>query len=86
MKPRLTLICVSFFLALSSSNATIPSRYARQSAEWLRSEEGRRIADNVVTWQSSHGSWPKNRDTASLPFEGESDDLNGTFDNGATTA
>ena len=85
MKPRLTLICISVLLALSSANATVPSRYAKQSAEWLRSEVGRRIADNVLTWQSLHGSWPKNRDTASVPFEGKSNDLDGTFDNGATT-
>ena len=85
MKPRLTLICVSFLLAMSSANATVPSQYARQSAEWLRSEQGRRIADNVVTWQSPHGSWPKNRDTASRPYEGKKDKLNGTFDNSATT-
>ncbi|MFH1718427.1 MAG: pectate lyase [Planctomycetota bacterium] len=85
MKPKLTVICVSFFMVLSVVEARISSRYTRQSAEWLQSEEGRRIADNVLTWQSPHGSWPKNQDTASLPFEGKSDDLDGTFDNGATT-
>ena len=85
MKPKLTVICVLFFLSLSSSNAIVPSQYAKQSAEWLRSSEGRRIADNVLTWQTPHGSWPKNRDTASEPFDGKSDDLHGTFDNGATT-
>lgn len=85
MKLKLTVICVSFLLSLSSSDAKVPSRYAKQSAEWFRSVEGRRIADNVLTWQTPHGNWPKGRDTASRPFEGESDDLHGTFDNGATT-
>ena len=85
MKPRLTMICVSLSLALPVVEATIPSKYTRQSAEWFRTEEGRRIAGNVLTWQTPHGSWPKNRDTASLPFEGKSNDLDGTFDNGATT-
>ncbi len=85
MKPRIILICISLPVALSSANATVPSRYAKQSAEWLRSEQGRRIADNVLTWQTPHGSWPKNRDTASVPFEGKSKDIDGTFDNGATT-
>jgi len=86
MMQKLTIISVSLLLLpLSSSIATVPSRYAKQSVEWLRSQEGRRIADNILTWQTQHGSWPKNRDTASLPFEGESDDLDGTFDNGATT-
>ncbi|MHC4070952.1 MAG: pectate lyase [Planctomycetota bacterium] len=85
MKPKLTMICVSLSLALPVVEATIPSKYTRHSADWFQSEEGRRIADNALSWQAPHGNWPKNRDTASLPFEGESDDLNGTFDNGATT-
>ena len=85
MKRQLTFICVSLLLFLSSSDARVPSQYAKQSAQWLRSSEGRRIADNVLTWQTPHGSWPKNRDTASEPFDGNIDDLHGTFDNGATT-
>ena len=84
MKLQLTVICVLCLLLLSSSDATVPSQYAKQSTEWFQSEEGRRIADNVLTWQTQHGSWPKNRDTASEPFDGKSDDLHGTFDNSAT--
>ena len=84
MRLQLTIICASCFLLLSSSDATVPSRYVKQSAEWFQSEEGHRIADNVLTWQTRHGSWPKNRDTASEPFDGNVDDLHGTFDNSAT--
>ncbi len=84
MKLRVTVIYILLLLLLSSSDATVPSRYAKQSVEWFQSAEGRRIADNVLTWQTPHGSWPKNRDTASEPFDGKSDDLHGTFDNGAT--
>ena len=84
MKLQLTVTCVLCLLLLSSSDATVPSQYAKQSAEWFQSEEGRRIADNVLTWQTPHGSWPKNRDTASKPFDGKSEDLHGTFDNSAT--
>ena len=85
MKLQLTVFCVLCFLLLSVSDATVPSQYAKQSTEWFQGEEGRRIADNVLTWQTPHGSWPKNRDTASEPFDGKSDDLRGTFDNSATT-
>ena len=85
MKLRLTIVYVLLLLLLSSSDATVPSQYARQSVEWFQSEEGRRIADNVLTWQTPHGGWPKNRDTASEPFDGKSEDLRATFDNGATT-
>jgi len=85
MKLKLTAICVSFFLALPVVEARISSKYTRQSTEWFQSEEGRRIADNVISWQSPYGSWPKNGDTASRPYEGKKDKLEGTFDNGATT-
>lgn len=84
MKLQLTIICFSLLLLISYSNATVPSQYAKQSSEWFQSEEGRRIVHNVLTWQSIHGSWPKNKDTASKPFDGKRDDLRGTFDNGAT--
>jgi pectate lyase len=70
---------------LSSADAAVPSQYAKRSAEWLASDEGRRIADNVVSWQSPHGSWPKNGDTASQPYAGQPENISGTFDNGATT-
>ncbi len=85
MKRRLTTLYVLLLLLLSSSDATVPSRYTKQSVEWFQSAEGRRIADNVLTWQTPHGGWPKNRDTASEPFDGKSEDLHATFDNGATT-
>ena len=84
MKLRLTTVYVLLLLLVSSSEATVPSRYAKQSIEWFQSEEGRRIADNVLTWQTPHGGWPKIRDTASEPFDGKSEDLHATFDNGAT--
>ena len=85
MKLRLTTIYVLLLLLLSSSDATVPSRYTKQSVEWFQSAEGRRIADNVLTWQTPHGGWPKIRDTASEPFDGKREDLHATFDNGATT-
>lgn len=85
MKLQLTPLYVLLFLFLSSSEAIVPSQYAKQSVEWFQSEEGRRIADHILTWQTPHGGWPKNRDTASEPFDGKSEDLHATFDNGATT-
>ena len=84
MQLRLITTYVLLLLFLSSSDANVPSRYAKQSVEWFQSEEGRRIADNVLTWQTSDGGWPKTRDTASEPFDGNSEDLHATFDNGAT--
>ena len=59
MKLRLTTVYVLLLLLLSFSEATVPSQYAKQSVEWFQSEEGRRIADNVLTWQTPHGGWPQ---------------------------
>ena len=84
MKLQLSATFVLCLTLLLSSKANVPSRYAKQSLEWFDSEEGRRIADNVLTWQTPHGGWPKVRDTASKPFDGKSQDLHATFDNGAT--
>lgn len=85
MNPKLILLGASFLLALPGAEATIPSKHRNKPADWFQSEEGRRIADNVLTWQSPHGSWPKNGDTASRAYNGEKEELRGTFDNGATT-
>jgi pectate lyase len=57
----------------------------KQPEDWFRSAEGRRISTNILSWQSPHGSWPKNKNTASAPYTGDPARLQGTFDNGATT-
>ena len=41
---------------------------------------------NVFSHQSTAGSWPKNTDTGKEPYTGDRAKLQGTFDNGATTA
>jgi PelA/Pel-15E family pectate lyase len=74
-------ICLS---VLTTLTAGVSSQYQTRPAEWFGSEEGRRVAENILTWQSPHGSWPKNCDTATEPYEGDKDKLQGTFDNRAT--
>jgi len=61
------------------------SKFAQKPDEWHRSEEGRRIAANILSHQSVEGSWPKNIDTAAQPYTSDLAKLQGTFDNGATT-
>lgn len=56
-----------------------------QTDEWFRSDVGRRAIENVLSWQSEAGDWPKNTDPKKSPFAGERSKLKGTFDNGATT-
>ena len=59
--------------------------YLNKPEEWFGSEEGRRITDNILSYQSEQGSWPKNIDTTSTPYTGDRAKLSGTFDNDATT-
>lgn len=87
MKRQLGL-CVMLFCCLFGSMQAARfswERYARRSDDWFRSAEGRRIADNILSFQGPYGSWPKNIDTARERFSEERDDLEWTFDNGATT-
>ncbi|NLH17463.1 MAG: pectate lyase, partial [Phycisphaerae bacterium] len=59
--------------------------YLKKSDDWFASADGRRVADNILTWQTNEGIWPKNTDTTSKPYAGRIEKLEGIFDNGATT-
>jgi PelA/Pel-15E family pectate lyase len=61
-------------------------RYLAQPDSWFRSVEGRQVVANVLSFQSSLGSWPKNIDDTSAAFTGDPSTLKGTFDNSATTS
>ena len=58
--------------------------HLKNTDEWFRSDEAKRIAENILSWQSPEGGWPKNTNTT-VPFTGDRAKLKGTFDNGATT-
>jgi len=58
--------------------------FADQPDNWFRGAEGRRITTNILSWQSSQGSWPKNTDTTARPSTNDAQTVRGTFDNGAT--
>lgn len=58
---------------------------AAKSDDWYRSEEGHRVAANILSFQSPDGSWPKNTNTTQALYTGDRSKLHGTFDNGATT-
>src|SRR6185436_12657807 len=72
-------------LSVDAFAASRAREFAAKPDEWFRSEEGKRIASNILSHQSTEGSWPKNTDTTSKPFAGDAQKLQGTFDNGATT-
>jgi PelA/Pel-15E family pectate lyase len=58
--------------------------YAAKSDDWYRSALGRRVMENVLSYQSDRGDWPKNLDTSKVFYDGDRKKLQGTFDNGAT--
>ncbi|WP_422931458.1 pectate lyase [Singulisphaera sp. PoT] len=60
------------------------SQFAEKPEDWYRGPEGRRIAANILSYQTAAGDWPKNTDTSAKTFEGDPAKLHGTFDNGAS--
>src|SRR5688572_4947142 len=70
------------FVAIA--HASPVAQHVNKADDWFRSDEARRIAANILSWQSPRGDWPKNSNTT-VPFTGDRAKLTGTFDNGATT-
>ena len=58
--------------------------YMRKPDDWFRGVEGRSRIENILSNQSSLGSWPKNFDTSDELYRGDRSKIAGTFDNGAT--
>jgi PelA/Pel-15E family pectate lyase len=62
-----------------------------QPTDWYGTAEAKRIADNVLLYQSDNGGWPKNVEMARVLFDDDKDHLlatrneaETTIDNGAT--
>jgi PelA/Pel-15E family pectate lyase len=76
-------------LVLTAGGLTVANasalEHAKESDDWFRSAEGRRLVETVITWQTPRGNWPKSIDTTLKVFTGNASGLTGTFDNGATT-
>src|SRR5688572_29631231 len=81
------LCCLTFLIAcavLASVAHGAAKDHLRKNDDWFRSAEGRKAADNVLSWQSPRGDWPKSIDTAGAKHDGDRSKLKGTFDNRAT--
>jgi PelA/Pel-15E family pectate lyase len=67
----------------TGSTASMP---LNRDPAWYGSAEARRVADNIVSFQTPTGGWDKNQDrTGSLRVHGQAWGSVGTIDNGATT-
>ena len=83
-KRLLVLLLVCATCAKISSREAPWSAFAGKSEDWYRSDEGCRIAANILSFQSPQGSWPKNTNTTQTKYTGDPAKLHGTFDNGVT--
>jgi len=92
-KPAITFrkVIAAVLLAVTVVSVDVASgvegagRYLKKPAAWFAGSEARQIADNILSYQSDLGGWPKNIDTTASPFIGDKKELKPTFDNSATT-
>ena len=81
-----TLVVLFLFSVVTSLHAdSRAENLTNKSDEWFRSEDGEKSLSAILSWQSEHGDWPKNKDTVSREHTGTQSNIRGTFDNGATT-
>ncbi len=76
---------VTSLLDVSRAAAKTPWRdYLSHDDAWFRTAHAGQLAENILSFQSLQGSWPKNIDTTAERYHGKPEALRGTFDNGAT--
>lgn len=80
-------LCVVWWLAgpCATAFAKRAKDFLKKSDTWYASQEALTIGDNILSFQSESGGWPKNKSTCDRPYEGKLKDLKPTYDNGATT-
>lgn len=83
---RATVTTLLIFMVCSDAvHASTPAEnLLKKPDSWFGSQDGRLAMECVLSWQSKHGSWPKNQDTTRKQYTGNPEKLRGTFDNGAT--
>ena len=59
--------------------------YLKKSDEWFKGKEASEIAQNIISYQSKEGGWPKNQSTTDTLYKGDREKLKATYDNRATT-
>lgn len=84
MKPLVLFTLLAAFCSHPLSAAPKISDLLNSPPDFYTSDQGREFLTNLLTFQSSHGDFPKNTDLITAPFTGDPKKLKGTFDNGAT--
>ena len=70
-----SLFIAVFVLCPSLYAARRTTDFTQKPDSWFRSDEGRKALNNILSWQSEHGDWPKNKDCSSSEFSGNRDKL-----------
>jgi pectate lyase len=83
--PSRSLLAIAALLLVAGRADAGPGKFLDKSDSWFAGDEAKRIANNILSFQSDQGGWPKNEDTTAAPFTGDRTILKGTYDNGATT-
>lgn len=71
--------------AATLAAASFPPDLLKKPDTWFDSPEGKKVTACVLSWQTEGGAWPKNDDTTKAMNPSKARDLEGTFDNKATT-
>lgn len=88
-----TIFCCTVLSANAAQSTVTWKQALRQPADWYKSDDAIRIADNVLLYQHKNGGWDKNIDMAQSISEtkrskllADQDKDGTTIDNGATHA
>jgi pectate lyase len=84
MTSRFLLTIAALMLAAGSAHGGAKD-FLKKSDTWFAGDEARKIATNILSFQSRLGGWPKNDDTTARAYKGDHSELKATYDNGATT-
>jgi PelA/Pel-15E family pectate lyase len=83
MRPALLLLLMLAFGPLLAADESA-RRFLKKPDSWFASPEAKKVAANILSFQTDAGGWPKNTDTISKPYDGDRAKLVATFDNKAT--
>ena len=83
MRPALLLLALLTLGPLLAADESA-RRFLKKPDSWFASPEAKKVAANILSFQTDAGGWPKNTDTISKAYEGDRAKLMPTFDNKAT--
>lgn len=85
MSIRFALLVYLCFVPQFAHASSGANDYLKKPDEWFATPEAATKAENILSWQTPLGGWPKNIDTTAKPFIGDIREVRANFDNGSTT-